>query len=283
MHGKKIRAVVRSIALTVVFPGLGFLICLLAKMIFKIEVTRLASSLVNWSIAAFAALFLFPQIFGIPFGRIRTQDFTKKIGLYPSPNTWRHVLLGMALALCTLSGMLFASILTGKYELSFKSVTVTHLVFCLNPGIWEEVFYRGIQMMILLRLTKSLKMAAGIQIVIFGLSHFKGISLSSGIDLVSVMIMGIGFTYTAYKTRSLIAAMVFHYLHDALLFVVQVPGSVQTRVLDKVLFYTFLWSMVGLGCLVTKLAAEKFKVSSPTDLYTLEAQDLHRSIETAIS
>lgn len=270
MQGKKIRVMVRSIALTVVFPSLGFLLCLLAKMFFKIEIPRLTSSLVNWGIAAFAAFVLFPRLFGIPFGKIRTQDFIKKIGLYPSPNTWKHILLGMILALCTLSGMLVASLLTGKYELDFKSVTVTHLVFCLNPGIWEEVFYRGIQMMVLLRLTKSLRKAAVIQIVIFGLSHIKGMSMISGIDVISVMIMGIGFTYTAYKTRSLAAGIVFHYFHDAFLFVVQVPSSVQTSVQDKVLFYVFLWSMVGLGCLVTKLATEKFNVISLTDLYTLE-------------
>ena len=283
MHRKKIRAVVRSIALTVVFPTLGFLFCLLAEMIFKIEVPRLTSSLVNWGIAAFAAFFLFPRLFGIPFGKTRTRDFIKNIGLYPSLNTWKQILLGMILALCTLSGMLFASLLTGKYKLNFNSVTVTHLVFCLNPGIWEEVFYRGVQMMILLRLTKSFRMAAVIQIVIFGLLHIQGMGITSGIDAVSVMIMGIGFTYTAYKTRSLAAGIVFHYLHDAFLFVVQVPSNVQTSVLDKVLFYVFLWSMVGLGCLVTKLAAEKFKVSSPTDLYTLEAQNLHSSIEPAVS
>lgn len=158
----------------------------------------------------------------------------------------------MILALCTLSGMLLASLLTGKYELNFRSVTVTHLVFCLNPGVWEEVFYRGIQMMVLLRLTKSLRMAAVIQIVIFGLSHFKGMSILSGIDAASVMILGMGFTYTAYKTRSLAAGIVFHYFHDSFLFVVQVPGSVQMGVLDMVFFYVFLWSMVGVGCLVTK-------------------------------
>ena len=166
--------------------------------------------------------------------------------------------------------MLLASILTGKYELNFKSVTVTHLVFCLNPGIWEEVFYRGIQMMILLRLAKSLQKAAAIQIILFGLLHIKGISILSSIDAVSVMIMGIGFTYTAYKTDSLVAGIVFHYFHDAFIFVVQVPNNIQTGIADTVLFYLFLWSMVGVGCLVTKLAAEKLKVCSPTDLYTLE-------------
>jgi membrane protease YdiL (CAAX protease family) len=124
-------------------------------------------------------------------------------------------------------------------------------------------------MMILLRLTKSLGKAAVIQIVIFGLSHIKGIGITSGVDAVSVMIMGAGFTYTAYKTRSLAAGIMFHYLHDAFLFVVQVPSSVQTTVLDNMLFYVSLWSMVGLACLVTKLAAEKFKVTSTTDLYVL--------------
>lgn len=264
---EKIRPVIRSIALTILFPLLGFLLCLLVEMLFKIEISKLISSIINLVVAAFAAFFLFPRVFGIPFGKIKTQDFNKRIGFYLPNSGWKHILLGVILALCTLSGMLIASVLTGKYELNFKTITLTQSVFSLNPGIWEEVFYRGVQMMILLRLTKSLMRAAGIQIVLFGLLHIKGADIPALVDVFSVMVITVGFTYTAYKTRSLLAGIVFHFLHDALLFFVQVPKGVHTGLGDKILFYAMLWSMVGIGCLVTKFAAEKFKVCTSTELY----------------
>jgi len=265
-----IKEKVRPIALTIAFPGMGFLICLLVEMFFKIEIPKLISSSINLVVAAFAAFFLFPQVFGIPFGRIKTRDFNKRIGLYLPDSAWKHILLGVILALCTLSGMLIASILTGKYALDFGTITLTQSVFSLNPGIWEEVFYRGILMMLLLRFTKSLRRAAIIQVVLFGLLHVKGGDIPALFEVISVTIIAIGFTYTAYKTRSLIAGIVFHYLHDAFLFFVQPPGGVCTGVADKVLLYAILWSMVGLGCLVTKFVAEKLKVRASTDLYILE-------------
>ena len=261
---------VRPIALTIAFPAMGFLICLLVEMFFKIEIPKLISSIINLVVGAFAAFFLFPQVFGIPFGKIKTRDFSKRIGLYLPDSAWKHILLGVILALCTLSGMLIASILTGKYVLDCGTKTLTHLVFSLNPGIWEEVFYRGVLMMILLRFTKSFRQAAAIQVVLFGLSHAQGADIPALVEVISVMIIAIGFTYTAYKTRSLIAGIVFHYLHDAFLFFVQPPGGIYTGVVNKVLLYAILWPMVGLGCLATRFAAEKFKACASTDLYVLE-------------
>jgi len=261
---------VRPIALTIAFPAMGFLICLLVEMFFKIEIPRLTSSIINLVVGAFAAFFLFPQVFGVPFGKIKTRDFNQRIGFYLPASVWKHILLGVILALCTLSGMLIAAILSGKYALDCGTITLTQLVFSLNPGIWEEVFYRGILMMILLRSTKSFRQAAAIQVVLFGLSHVKGVDIPALFEVVSVTIIAIGFTYTAYKSRSLIAGIVFHYLHDAFLFFVQPPGGTDVGVLGTVLFYTILWSMVGLGCLVTRFAAEKFGACASTDLYVLE-------------
>jgi membrane protease YdiL (CAAX protease family) len=261
---------VRPIAVTIAFPAMGFLICLLVEMVFKIEIPRLISSIINLAVAALAAFFLFPQVFGIPFGKVKTRDFNTRIGFYLPDDAWKHILLGLILALCTLSGMLIASILTGRYVPDLGTITLTQSVFSLNPGIWEEVFYRGVLMMVLLGLTKSVRRAAVIQVVLFGLSHVKGADVPALFEVVSVTIIGIGFTYTAYKTRSLIAGIVFHYLHDTFLFFVQPPGGGYAGVVEQVLLYAVLWSMIGLGCLVTRCAAEKFRVRASADLYILE-------------
>jgi len=84
------------------------------------------------------------------------------------------------------------------------------------------------------------------------------------------MVMALGFTYVAYKTRSLVAGIVFHYFHDAFLYFVQPSGGISTGILDNAMFYGVLWLMVGLGCVITKLAADTWGVRAATELYRLE-------------
>jgi membrane protease YdiL (CAAX protease family) len=166
--------------------------------------------------------------------------------------------------------MLVASILTGRYVPDWSTVSVSHTLFSLNPGIWEEFFYRGTIMIVLLKRTKSARLAALIQIVLFGLAHVKGFDLLSWVDVLSVMIIAVAFTYTAYKTRALIAGIVFHFLHDVFLFFVQVSGDQASGFAESAIFYASLWIGVGLACLVTRLAADKLGVQAPTELYQVE-------------
>ena len=81
------------------------------------------------------------------------------------------------------------------------------------------------------------------------------------------MIIAIGFTYAAYKIHCLLTGIVFHFLHDALLFFVQVPGGEYIGLIENVTFYIPLWIMVGVGCIITKLASEKFSIAAELELY----------------
>jgi len=118
-----------------------------------------------------------------------------------------------------------------------------------------------------LRATKSLKKAFLIQCVLFALCHIKGISLYHSAEVFTVFVIAIGFTYVAYKTRSLVAGITFHYFHDALLFFVQSPDSTQFSFQQHALFYAGLWIMVGVSCLVTKVAAERLQIRAEDELY----------------
>ena len=150
-----------------------------------------------------------------------------------------HFVLGSLLALSTLLGMLIGSLLTGRYQLDWSTVSLSQFVFSINPGIWEEFFYRGVIMFVLLRATKSLKRAAAIQIVLFGLAHIKGFEAGWWVDVSTVMILAVAFTYAAYKTRALVTGMVFHFLHDAFLFLPQVPGVELVGTLEYVAFFGY--------------------------------------------
>jgi len=125
---------------------------------------------------------MFPRRLGIPFGRIKTRDFLRKVGFYFPENACKHVILGLILAGCTLSGMLIASIFTGKYVVYLSTVNIPHLLFSLNPALWEELFYRGVLIIWLLKINQPLKRAFLIQLALFGVMHIKGISLLALVD-----------------------------------------------------------------------------------------------------
>jgi hypothetical protein len=106
--------------------------------------------------------------------------------------------------------------------------------------------------------------------VLFGLLHIKGIDLWALVDLISVMILALAFTYTAYKTRTLIASIIFHFLHDAFLFLPQVPGGEYVGYFENIVFYASLWLMVGVSCVLIKFSADRLAVKAEQELYTLE-------------
>ena len=264
------RNTIRPVILTLVAPVAGFVLIFVLELFLEIELSKLLSAVVNLAVVAPIAFVLFPRQLGIPFGKIETRAFLQGVGLYLPDGAWKHIVLGLILAGCTLSGMLIPSILTGKYAMNTSTINLPHLVFSLNPGLWEELFYRGVLMILLLKLTRSLKRALVIQVALFALFHIKGIDIWVFVDVISVTVIAIGFTYTAYKTRALIAGIVYHYFHDAFLFFVQLGKDIDSSAVDKALFYGILWLMVGVGCAVTKLAVDRFGVRAPTELYHLE-------------
>jgi len=232
-----------------------------------VEVPRLQASVINLSLVALLAFVAFPNWLGIPFGRIKTGDFLRRAGFYLPPRWPRHVLLGLFLAACTLSGMFAASWSTGKYVMDAGRVSLTHLVFSLNPALWEELFYRGVLVFVLMRTAGSLRKAAFIQVLLFGLMHVRGFGPWDIVDALSVSLLAAGFTYVAWKTGALAAGIVFHYFHDALLFLVQVPAETVWTNLDRLAFYTSLWVSLAAACVIANQASKKLAVRAPAEFY----------------
>ena len=63
--------------------------------------------------------------------------------------------------------------------------------------------------------------------------------------------------------------MVFHYWRDALLYFVQIPGREYTGAAENAMFYSMLWLMVGIGCAITTLAADRMGVRATDELYAV--------------
>jgi membrane protease YdiL (CAAX protease family) len=258
---------VRPIALALVGVGLGQILVMLAELIFEISITKIQASIITFIFAAIFAFLLFPRGLKLPFGDVGVSIYLRKLGFYWPRNAWKHVLLGMLLAACTLTGIWIASLLSGRYALDWSTVSLSHTIFSINPGVWEEFFYRGIIMFVLISATRSIKRAALIQILFFSLAHIKGFDLWAWVDVLSVFFLAIAFTYAAYKTRTLVVSMVFHFLHDAFLFLPQVDYQ---GVLENVTFYACLLAMTGVACLIIKFASERLGVQADEELYKVE-------------
>ena len=260
---------VRPIALACVSVAFGSLLVLILEVSLDLEISKVFSSVITFAFAAFAAFFLFPKKLRLPFGDVSWSEYMHRLGFYLPQKAWKHILLGSLLAVCTLSGMLIGSLLSGRYELDWSTVNIPHIIFSVNPGLWEEFFHRGVIMFLLIGATRSVWRAGLIQIVLFGLMHIKGFDPWAWVDVISVMVIAAAFTYAAYKTGTLVAGIVFHFLHDVFLFLPQVPDGEYFGLFENVAFYASLWLMVGVGCMVIRFSADKFGVKAAEELYTI--------------
>jgi membrane protease YdiL (CAAX protease family) len=273
MASSSLREKIRSIALPFALSGSGLGVAFALKKLLHVDLSKLELSVIALVVTSLCVLLLLPKVFKIPFGKVSIGYFIKNVGLSIPGKTHKFVLLGILAALFTLSGMLVGSMLTGKFVFTSDTITLGQAVFSLTPGIWEEVLFRGVIMIALLRLTKSFKKAAIIQVVIFGIGHVKGIDLEALVESFSVMVMAVAFTYIAYKTRSLIPGITFHYLHDTFLFFVQLPGGEYSGFRDNALFYAGLWTAVALAVLCIRIVADKCSIVSEYDFYSLQVND----------
>jgi membrane protease YdiL (CAAX protease family) len=270
MTRPQVREAIRSILLPFGFSGIGLGVAFLVKKGLGAELSKVTLSLIALAVTSASVLLLFPRVFMVPFGSVSIREYLANLGLIKPRPLVKLVLLGAFAALFTLAGMLAGSLLTGQYTFSAATITLGQAVFSLTPGIWEELLLRGVLMIVLLRLTRSFKRAALIQVLLFGLAHIKGLDLLSLVcEPVSVAIIAVGFTYIAYKTRSLIPGMVFHTLHDTFLFAVQLPGGEYSGFRDNAFFYAGLWTSVLLCMAMVKLLVERFRIVSPYDLYAI--------------
>ena len=98
------------------------------------------------------ALYVMPYVLGLPNGRKPLKDYCQDIRLLPVRPVGRNVLLGLLLAILTLFSILLASLLTGHFVLDGSTVPALRWVKGLTRGIWEEVFFRGIILVLFMRI-----------------------------------------------------------------------------------------------------------------------------------
>jgi membrane protease YdiL (CAAX protease family) len=204
------------------------------------------------------ALYLMPFVLGLPNGRKSLRDYCQDIRLLPLKPLGRNVLLGLLMAALTLSSIFLAALLTGHFVLDWSTVPALRWVKALTRGIWEEVFFRGIILVLFMRMYPR-RRAVFLSSFLFALAHLNPMNLSVGtiVDVISIFFMGLLFTYLVLKTGSLLPAIVFHYVHDIFLLLVQnTPGADET--LASALLFGFLWTSLVIGAVVTKYVVERW-------------------------
>jgi membrane protease YdiL (CAAX protease family) len=202
------------------------------------------------------ALYLMPSVLGLPNGRKSLKDYCRDIRLLPVRPLGRNILLGLLMAALTLSAIFLASLLTGHFAFDSSTVPALRWVKGLTRGIWEEVFFRGIILVLFMRVFPNRK-AIFFATFLFAMVHLNPMALSTEmiVDVVSIFFMGLLFTYIILKTGSLLPAIVFHYVHDIFVLLVQnTPGADET--LASALLYAFLWIALVIGAVLTKYIVE---------------------------
>ncbi len=256
-----------QIAITIVSSILALVLFFLIKMIFNISLSKAYLPLIAYPLNFVIIFYFFPQKFQFPFGKVPTSTFVHGIGLRRSQKLLSLVLLGFVLGSCSLGGLLLGSIMTGKFHWDSSRLEWEQVLFATVPGFWEEMFFRGILSLVLLQYTKKIRKSLILQSLIFGLLHVKGFDFWSLVDTVSVIFMGLVFSYIAYKANSLVPGIIFHFLHDAFIYLFQVPDEMLQGFWEKAIFFIGFWLMLGVGTLLTKIFTDFFRIKESSPLY----------------
>lgn len=255
-------------AITVFFASATQLIFQILKMATDESIPKYYMPLLAFPLSFFIISYIYPKFTG-SFGSITAKELRHKIGFFLPENLGKNILLGISLALCTLSGLLLGSFLSKEFVFDIHSLTIDQIIFSTMPGVWEEVFYRGCMMIILLNWVKNVKKAIIIQSILFGLAHLSGFGIWEVVDTFFVILMGFLFTYCAEKTNSLIPGIIFHFIHDAFIFVVQPPFDQQLSDLANTIIFGVFLIMIFVAFLLVKLVTEKGNLIQKTKLYDL--------------
>jgi membrane protease YdiL (CAAX protease family) len=204
------------------------------------------------------ALYLMPYVIGLPNGRKSIKEYSQDIRLLPVKPLSRNILIGLLMAILTLTAILLASLLTRHFVFDWSYVPALRWVKGLTRGIWEEVFFRGIILVLFMR-AFPLRRAVFLSAFLFAVIHLNpnpmAINIEAIVDVVSIFFMSLLFAYLVLKTGSLLPAIVFHYVHDIFVLLVQnTPGADET--LASVLLYSFLWIALIVGAALTKYIVE---------------------------
>lgn len=238
------------------------------RLVYETENTSILSTTIKLILLSVFMFWLIPFVIGIP-SRTDKKKNLERIGIMKIPVPLPSIILGIVLGLISLTFMLLGSAITGGYTFDLSVLEWNHVYFSLVPGIFEEVVFRGFLMVVAIQYFKNLRTAVIFQVVIFTLSHLKDFSGWGIVDMITVGIIALAFTYVVIKTGHLYTAIIFHFIHDAFLFVVQKQDGLESF-LENLVFYLFVWIGMAVIVIVTKLVSTRYRLQNQSTYITTE-------------
>lgn len=223
--------------------------------------------LINFfSVAILWALFV-PLVLGLP-NRREFIGYVRSIRLTKIKPVLRSVGLGLITAVVTLTLMLFSNFLSSLFNgqvtfdpaLLIDPFVIPNLYTALLPSIWEEVAFRGVMLVLILKVQNKQLSILG-NGLLFGAFHSVGIlsgflsAIFFGVEfnrenfipilfqMVYTTFFGIFIAYMFVKTKMLLPCILMHYVADALFYLV--GYNTEPLTWSYFLFMTF----VGFGFL----------------------------------
>ncbi|MHA1211852.1 MAG: CPBP family intramembrane glutamic endopeptidase [Candidatus Heimdallarchaeota archaeon] len=264
--------------MTLLFLYIIFLI--LPGMIYRLAVTYTYYSthiywihIVDFFGVAILFLLIVPLVLGLPTNR-SYKDNAESSRVFNFKPVYRTVGLGIISAVILLACMLLASYLaivtTSQGFLPFDpsylvDPSTVNIYTSLKPGIWEEVAFRGIILVLLLK-KYSKRTAIIVNGVLFGLFHVVNLILAFVnaivfsvsipeelpimviFQIVYTMFFGFFLAYLFIKANSLIPCIIAHYLVDAFSTLVGVAGY-NIYITDNLLILLAYVTVIGFGIL----------------------------------
>ncbi len=232
-------AIWTSILITLVFGFMVIISQLISTyLIIPLGLDYLPELFISFSIqfvfAGFACLFMIPFLLKTPKELKPYKDFLQVIRLSNHKPVDKLLFIGVTGTVFVLFFSLFLTSIPGNLILIPQNVfgppirdetmgwfgIIHHLI----PGVWEEVYARGLVLAVLLRLYPKeqgrQRKAIIIGGIIFGCSHMLSVPIliSNPIyiltQVVYASIIGIAFGYIAVGTGSLLPSIICHWLID---------------------------------------------------------------------
>jgi membrane protease YdiL (CAAX protease family) len=201
---------------------------------------------IQFVFAGFTLLVMIPFLLKTPKEFKPYKDFLQTIHLIDHKPVGKLLFIGIAGAVFVLFFSLFLTSIPGNLILTPQNVFGPPIrndtmgwfgfIHYLIPGVWEEIFARGIILAILLRLYPKEKgrqnKAIVIGGIIFGFSHMLSVPslISNPIYILTQVayasIIGIAFGYMTVGTGSLLPSIICHWLIDTFSVYITTSGNI---------------------------------------------------------
>lgn len=207
-------------------------------------------SAVSTGLVAIALLFvtlalisqiIIPLFLGLPNGFRSMPDYRRDIRLVGSSNLGQDFYLGVGTAIFLLGSLIIPNILSGETIFDFNRFTIFHFFQGINHGLWEEIFFRGVILVLLMRAVPQKWggiLAAG---VLFTIVH------ADPAHYPRLILMGFLWGYLTVATGSLTAAVISHILYDVCS-VFLAPSLTSDQMTGWLVAWTFF---VAIACFIS--------------------------------